>query len=198
MHPGLAAEGSIMRLNLLLPILALHFLVRPDEGVWAALGWRWTGWRMVAIAMAGLMLFFAIAVVTQQLLGDPLSTPGRAFRGPLEWALLPGLLFGLTAPAEETMFRGWIQTTLTAAFGGWAGIGGAALLFGLRHLPMDLYVGFAQPAPAAAWVSRLLQLYLGALVFGLVRHWAKSTWASWLMHEGVLVLIVALGVLASR
>jgi hypothetical protein len=43
----------------------------------------------------------------------------------------------------------------------------------------------------------MLQLYLGAIVFGLVRHWAQSTWASWLMHQGILVLIVVLGLLSA-
>ena len=104
------------------------------------------------------------------------------------------LLLMLTAVAEETMFRGWIQTTLTQDYGMWVGIGVTALMFRKWHLPMDLYGGLSQQAPD--WISRMLQLYIGVVVFGIVRHRAKSTGASWIMHEGFLLLIVVLGVVA--
>jgi membrane protease YdiL (CAAX protease family) len=197
LRAGLAAESAIMLLNLLLPVLAWRYLLPREPGLRDSLGWRWTGRRAALIGLLGLALFFAVAIVTQQVFGDPLSTPGRAVRGPLEAILTLFLLLGLTALAEETMFRGWLQTTLTGAYGAWVGIGLTALLFGLRHLPMDLYAGLSQAAPASAWLSRMLQLYLGAIVFGLVRHWAQSTWASWLMHQGILVLIVVLGLLSA-
>jgi membrane protease YdiL (CAAX protease family) len=106
------------------------------------------------------------------------------------------LLLGLTALAEETMFRGFLQTYLVGGYGAWAGILLAALLFGLRHLPVDIYSGLVTGASAASWLSRLVQLYSLALILGLVRHKA-STWASWLVHEGVLVLILLLGILSS-
>ena len=137
-----------------------------------------------------------LVVATQQFIGDPASTPRLSFTN-LELAMALALLLVLTAAAEETMFRGWIQTTLTQDYGVWVGIGITALLFRIRHMPMDLYAGLSQHASTPAWVSRMLQLYIGAMVFGFVRHWAKSTWASWMMHEGFLLLIVLLG-LADR
>lgn len=75
---------------------------------------------------------------------------------------------------------------------GWHGV--TALLFGMRHLPMDVYTGLSQQAPPLAWISKMLQLYLGAAVFGVARHQAESTWASWIVHEGFLLLIVLLSV----
>jgi hypothetical protein len=43
----------------------------------------------------------------------------------------------------------------------------------------------------------MLQLYIGAILFGVARYWARSTWALWIMHEGTLLLIVGLGVIAA-
>jgi membrane protease YdiL (CAAX protease family) len=192
----IVAESSIMLLNLLLPIFALRYIFKQASNIPSSLGWQWNGWRTVWIGLLGFLVSLGITIGVQQLIGDPVSTSGQKFTGPRELATAMVLLLVLTAVAEETMFRGWIQTTLTQEYGVWIGIGVTALLFGLRHLPMDLYGGFSQQAPPSAWISRMLQLYIGAIVFGIVRHWAKSTWASWIMHEGFLVLIVFLGIVA--
>lgn len=194
----IVAEGSIMFLNLLLPVFALRYIFKQTGDMLSNLGWQWKGWRTVWVGFFGILVLLIIAIGTQQLIGDPVSTSGQSFASFGELAMAMVLLLVLTAVAEETMFRGWIQTTLTQDYGVWLGIGIAALLFGLRHLPMDLYGGFSQQAPPSAWISRMLQLYVGAVVFGLVRHRAKSTWASWVMHEGFLVLIVFLGIAAMQ
>ena len=185
-----------MVLNLLLPIIASRCIFKPASNALSSLGWRWNGWRTVWIGLFGFFVYLVVAVVTQQLIGDPVSTSGQSFTSLGELVMAMVLLLVLTAAAEETMFRGWIQTALTQDYGVWVGIGVPALLFGIRHLPMDLYGGLSQQVPATAWISRMLQLYIGAVVFGIVRHWAKSTWASWIMHEGFLLLIVVLGVAA--
>ena len=187
---AIAVETFIMLLNLMLPVLALHSMFKSPGGILSSLGWQWNGWRTVWIGVLGFCLSLVVFLGTQKLIGNPVSAPGVNLSGHGERAALVVLLLILTAVAEETMFRGWIQTTLTQQYGVWVGIGVAALLFGLRHLPMDLYAGFSQQAPCSAWISRILQLYLGAVLFGVVRHWAKSTWASWIVHEGVLLLIV--------
>lgn len=193
----IVAETSIMVLNLLLPVVALHYLFHQDNTIRANLGWQWTGWRIVGIGLLGCLLSFAIALATQQNIGDPLSPPSVRTTSFAQVILLLLLLFVLTALAEETMFRGWIQTTLTQEYGVWVGMGVTAVLFGLRHLPMDLYVGLSQNAPLSAWVSRMLQLNTGAILFGVARNWARSTWASWIMHEGALILIVVVSVIAA-
>jgi hypothetical protein len=42
----------------------------------------------------------------------------------------------------------------------------------------------------------MLELYALAFILGIVRHYARSTWASWLVHEAVLILVVILAVVA--
>jgi membrane protease YdiL (CAAX protease family) len=191
----IVAESSIMSLNLLLPLIALRYSSHQEGYILQSLGWRWGRWRTIWIGLLGFVAFM-IAAIGTQLIGQPISSPPQRLTSQ-ELILMLILLLGLTAAAEETMFRGYIQTTLTQEYGTWIGIGGAALLFGLRHLPMDLYNGLVQHAAPTAWISRLLQLYIGALLFGMVRYRAKSTWASWVMHESVLILIVVLGLIAS-
>jgi membrane protease YdiL (CAAX protease family) len=185
------AESAIMLLNLLLPVVALRYFQCQKGHILHSLGWRWDGWRTIWIGLLGFVAYM-IAAIGTHLIGQPIGSPPQRLT-PQELILALILLLGLTAAAEETMFRGYIQTTLTQRYGAWIGVGGAALLFGLRHLPMDLYNGLAQHASTAAWISRLLQLYIGALLFGIARHRARSTWASWVMHESVLILIVVLG-----
>lgn len=189
---AIVSESSIVLLNLVLPFIVLRYQVNQKEIIAEYLGWKWKGWRTIGMAIAGAIIYFLILIVTQATLGDPISMPGWKIASPLEIAALLILLLVLTAASEETMFRGFLQTTLTKEYGNWIGIGVPALLFGLRHLPMDLYAGLAQNAPLSAWICRMLQLYLGALLFGVVRCWGKSTWASWIIHEMVLIFIIIL------
>jgi membrane protease YdiL (CAAX protease family) len=88
------------------------------------------------------------------------------------------------------MFRGWIQTQAGKQYGPWIGLLLGAILFGLRHLPADLFYAQVWQATPQMWVSRQVQLYLVALGLGLARHYGKSTYASAIMHA--LVFIMAL------
>jgi len=188
---GALSESSIMLLNLLLPVIVLRGSLSQEVHIFQELGWQWSGWHTGWIGLIGFVAFMATALIIQRTIGAPLSLPGRQISSQ-EFILISALLLVLTPVAEETMFRGYIQTTLTRSYGVWIGVGGAALLFGLRHLPMDIYNGIVQCAPLSAWLSRMLQLYIGALLFGFVRYWAGSTWASWIMHESVMLAIVGL------
>jgi len=192
---GLAVESSIMLLNLLLPVISLRYFSHQKEHILQNLGWRWGGWRTIWIGLLGFVVYM-VTMIGTQLIGEPIGSPPQRFTSQ-ELVFVLILLLVLTAAAEEMMFRGYIQTILTKEYGTWIGIGSAAMLFGLRHLPMDLYNGLVQHAPPTAWISRMLQLYIGALLFGMARHRAKSTWASWIMHEAVLILIVILGIVLS-
>jgi membrane protease YdiL (CAAX protease family) len=192
----LTAEWAVMLLNLSLPPAADYFLLKERGSVAENFGWKWKGWRTPAYGAAGLVIFIGVAFLTQHSIGDPISSPAQRFSTISELLLLLLLLLGLTAPAEETMFRGWLQRHFIRAYGVWPGIALAALLFGLRYLPMDLYGGVSQHAPLSAWASRMLELYALAFVLGIVRHYARSTWASWLVREAVLLLVVILAVVA--
>jgi membrane protease YdiL (CAAX protease family) len=98
----------------------------------------------------------------------------------------------VTVAGEETMFRGFIQTQFGQRYGAAAGILLAAILFGLRHLPNDLFFSHIWQATPPMWLARLSQLYATAILLGLVRHIGKSTYASAIMH-GLIYLTAIFG-----
>jgi membrane protease YdiL (CAAX protease family) len=196
----LAEVGLIMLPNLLLPVLTLRYWwpVQIDD-VKSALGWKWNGWRLVIIGIAAFLMAYILTFIVNRLVGEsiPYNQPG--VDGGIQVQNLTGvigLLLGLlaftlmTVLAEETMFRGWIQTQVGKRYGVWAGLVLAALLFGLRHLPADVYYAHLWHATNRMWLSRQLQLYIGAGFLGLARHYGQSTFASAIMH--FLLLILAL------
>jgi membrane protease YdiL (CAAX protease family) len=190
---GIAAETSIMLLNLLLPVVVLR-RAEEEHDMLARLGWRWPGARAIWIGIGATAAMFALSIASQRLIADPVALPRRAI-AQSEMALAMVMMLALNTAAEETMFRGYLQTGLSQIYGAALGIGISALLFGLRHLPMDIYAAVATDASAAAWVSRMVQMYGVAALLGLARHWGRSTWASWIAHEGMMILVIALSVL---
>lgn len=139
--------GLVQLPNLVLPILLLRFgWSGPAGSLWEALGWRWHGWRTILAGLAGFMLVILIAILTVALIGPsiPYSLPGEE---PLHSTTLLGaiglliflvLYVGLTVAAEETLFRGLMQTQF-AKYGFWISMLLPVLLFGLRHLPDDIF-----------------------------------------------------------
>ncbi len=122
------------------------------------------------------------------------GTAGMA--GPIsraDYVVMTLMLLIMPALGEETMFRGFLQTRLTAMYGAATGVLVPAVLFAIRHHPSDIYFGVVNHVPLAGWANRGIQLYLGAVIFGLVRHWARSTWASWGFHVMIILLILTLG-----
>jgi hypothetical protein len=63
-------------------------------------------------------------------------------------------------------------------------------LFGLRHLPADLFYAQAWSATPQMWLTRQTQLYSGALLFGLARYLGRSTYASATAHAWYWVLVL--------
>lgn len=178
--PGALCELSIMLLNLCLPILVL---ARSSSGrrIRDALGWRWQGWKTLAWGVLGVSLSLAVTFLVVKVVGSPSFPYGQGISPlTLPLVLLLVALWPITTLGEEIMFRGYMQTGLTERYGLAVGLLLPAVLWGLRHHPADLYWGWG--APLAQWLSRLGQLYLGALIFGLVRHWSKSTAATWITH----------------
>jgi hypothetical protein len=77
------------------------------------------------------------------------------------------LLVGLFVPiAEETMFRGVLQTALTRRFGAVLGILGSSFLFGAIHVDPVLFP----------------PLFAMGLMLGFLRHYYRSIWAAILFH----------------
>ena len=202
---GMLAElGLIMVPNLILPILVLRYWwPEPVGSIRDALGWQWNGWRSLVSGILAFVSFYVLVKVVVRLVGGsiPYNLPGTAGGGiaveePLDILRILGVLLGLlafviiTVVGEETMFRGWTQTQIGKRYGVWVGLLVGAMLFGLRHLPADLFYAQMWQATPQMWLSRQLQLYLGAICLGLARHFGKSTWASAIMHG--LVFVVAL------
>lgn len=197
LHGLLAAEASISLLNLLLPVLAVRYVLGERSSFSAAFGWHWTGWRVPVMAAGGFVAFMAIALVGNWAFsGQTIQYGFRGMAGPssrLDYFLYTLMLVVCPALGEETMFRGFLQPRLTAIWGTTAGVLATAALFAFRHHPSDIYFGVVNSVPLAGWLNRAAQLYGGAIVFGLVRLFARSTWASWMLHMMVIALILILG-----
>lgn len=69
----------------------------------------------------------------------------------------------------------------------WLSILLPALLFGLRHLPLDLYEGHAG---LAGWSARLLELYGQALILGLTRRRTRSIAPTVVLHAVLWWLVI--------
>lgn len=146
--------------------------------------------------MAGLGTFLILCALSNKIFGNSIisyGSPGMHPFSPLQQNLLFLQLLLLTPIAEEMMFRGFLQTKITELYNAKTGIWLTAVLFALRHHPSDIFFGIINNVPLQGWLNRLVQLYGGALIFSLVRHWARSTWASWLLHILIMVLILILG-----
>ena len=194
--------GLIMLPNLLLPVLALRYWWPEAVGsIRDALEWKWNGWRSVLSGIVAFLSFYVLLKVVAALVGSsiPYNLPGAtgegiSIRQPLDVLKVLGVLLGLAAfmiitiAGEETMFRGWIQTQIGKRYGPWLGLLAGAILFGLRHLPADLFYAQIWQATPQMWLSRQVQLYLVALGLGLARHFGKSTYASAIMHGFVFVV----------
>jgi membrane protease YdiL (CAAX protease family) len=192
---AIAAEASINLLNLVLPVVVAR-LYLGETSLAESGGWRWTGLKVIWWGVGGFVAVFVVmslvsaAFQNQNINYGPFGT--RPMTGH-ELRVVVLMLLLLPAAGEEMMFRGFLQTSLTRRFGGVVGLLLPALLFGLRHHPSDIYFGVLQNASGAAWANRLLQLYTTAIVLGIVRARAKSTWASWIVHMGLILLILSLG-----
>ena len=200
----LAELGLILVPNLILPILVLRFWWPDSIGsIKDALGWQWKGWRSFLPGIFAFIAYYVLVKVVEGLVGGsiPYNLPGDsggpiAVKGLFDILKLLGILSGLlafvliTVGGEETMFRGWIQTQVGHRYGVWLGVLVGAVLFALRHLPADLFYAQVWHATPQMWLSRLLQLYLVAVILGLARYFGQSTYASAIMHG--LVLVTAL------
>ena len=191
------SEASIGVLNLILPLLAVKTILREEMSPGAAYGWRWEGGTTVLWGLLGFLALMGLASVSNQLFHyRTLSYGAPGMAGPVtreHYLMLTLHLLIVPALGEEMMFRGFLQTRLTTLYGAWIGILLPAALFALRHHPSDIYFGLVNHVPPEAWLNRALQLYGGAVIFGLVRHHARSTWASWLMHMLILLYILVTG-----
>lgn len=103
---------------------------------------------------------------------------GRLYPPPLR--LVPAaVLSGLAAAvAEETFFRGWVQTLLSARVSSFWTIVLASGLFGLAHLASP-FAPFALLAFFPGLVMGLLRERHGSVLPAILYHWAGNIWSIW-------------------
>lgn len=128
---------------------------RPATPPQPRLAWR----GALATLLAVPMLAVALGVVAWQ--------P----KWPTELALWLAVNLGVTALAEELLFRGLLQGALVRRLGAARGIGLTAALFGLAHAPFSL--GFALVAGVAG------------LGYGWILQWSGRLAAAVLLHGAV-------------
>jgi membrane protease YdiL (CAAX protease family) len=199
---GMAAElGLIILPNLLFPILLLRYgWPVPVSNLRQALGWEWKGWHPIFIGVIAFIIYLVLSTFSSHILGSsiPYNLPGgeggsiSGLAGLL--ALLLFIVFVVISVAgEETMFRGLIQTQTSQHYGVWAGVLLTIVLFGLRHLPADLFYANVWNATPRMWLARQVDLYLGAILFSLARYFGRSTYASATMHFSIFMFILVQG-----
>jgi membrane protease YdiL (CAAX protease family) len=185
---GTPVEVGLLALNLLLP---LWWLRRRGIGWREGLAWHWEGGRTWRWGLGGLAVLLVWGWVVGLLIPVPgsASSEGQGYPFPQVLLVLLGLLALWVAAiaGEEGMFRGWMQTQLDARGPAWVSILLPALLFGLRHLPLDLYSGHAG---LAGWAARLLELYSLALLMSLIRWRTGSIAPTVVLHGGLWWLVI--------
>ena len=198
---GMLAElGLIVLPNLFFSILLLRYAwPMPAGNLRQALGWQWDGWRPILTGAAAFVIYLLLSGSFAKLLGPgiPYSQPGQGGPFPGLLGLLALLLYLvfviLTVSGEETMFRGLIQTQVSKRYGVWIGVLLTIVLFGLRHLPADIFYAHVWNATPRMWLAREVDLYLGAILFSVARYFGRSTYASAIMHLLIFVSIFISG-----
>ncbi len=123
----------------------------------------------LAVALSGLLFGVAEYFILVRLPPEPLIKPLIA---ELTWqgVWLPALIFLVsTGFVEEFIFRGVLQRTAVAAFGGWWGITYVSLLFAVLHM------GFL------SWID-VIFVFVAALFFGWVVKKTGSLFGVTLAH----------------
>jgi membrane protease YdiL (CAAX protease family) len=200
-YSAMTAELCLIILpNLLFPILLLRYgWTESVSNLRQALGWEWIGWRSILVGIIAFVIYLLLSTPLSRILGPsiPYNLPGQgnSLGGiPVILALLIFLAFVvITVMGEETMFRGLIQTQTSHSYRAWEGILLTVVLFGLRHLPADIFYAQVWNATPQMWLARLADLYLGAVLLSLARYFGRSTYASATMHFLIFMFILVEG-----
>ncbi|MBV8553762.1 MAG: CPBP family intramembrane metalloprotease [Acidobacteriaceae bacterium] len=148
------------------------FKLRYNKPVFTSLGWRQPNVNLIACAVGGVILAFAISALASVLHTPKIDSPFDK----LASSTFSTVVFGIMAVAigplfEELFFRGFIQPLLSRSFGTLAGILLTAVLFGSLH------------APEYSWAWQYaLAVSLAGAAFGWLRARTNSIIPSTVMH----------------
>ena len=146
--------------------------LRYHRPVLASLGWRPSGFNLLAAAGGGVLLAFGITGLASLLHTPKVPSPvDKLVDTPFSFAMV-ALLAVVAAPFfEELFFRGFLQPLFSRTFGVIAGILVTAVLFGSLH------------GPEYSWAWQyVIAISLAGAVFGWVRAHANSIIPSVVMH----------------
>lgn len=157
---------------LLFSALRLIFRVQYGRPFWRSLGWTPMRAPFLWLVIAGFATAVAVAFITYLVRVPSTTNPMMELLADRASVLLLAI-FGVTLGplCEELVFRGFLQPLLVRSLGPAAGILGAAIPFGLLHIPEY----------GNSWRHGLVIAVAGA-AFGWVRHATGSTKASTVMH----------------
>jgi membrane protease YdiL (CAAX protease family) len=188
LHISRAAEAIAMQFAgyaFVFLVLLLILRVQYDRPFWRSLAWRPIPLAPVWVFLAGWLTAFAVAGAAALIRTPNTSNPLTELMPDRASMILIGI-FGVTLGpiAEELIFRGFLQPLLVRSLGALPGILLAAVPFGLLH--------FSEYGNS--WRHVVLICLAGA-AFGWMRHAARSTKASTLMHAAynLLFFVVLLG-----
>ncbi|MBU0491523.1 MAG: CPBP family intramembrane metalloprotease [Chloroflexi bacterium] len=187
---GIVLQGAREQMRVIavgfLPVLALG-------GVLGMVNWQtWAGAGIVSAFAVGVLVVLGWALREKSPPGGIMSAlvlvvlaPTAMEYGAVGSAILKTIYFYLlVGPAEEVLFRGYIQSRLNEVFGrpfrffgvewGW-GLVMASVLFGLWHVA-------SRPLDAGAWCHGLWTFFAG-LIFGYVRERSRGIFAASVLHS---------------
>jgi membrane protease YdiL (CAAX protease family) len=112
----------------------LVFKLRYNRPVFKSLGWRKTGYSLIAAGLGGVLLAFGISAVAQLIHTPKVDTTfDDLAKTPLSMALLAVTAVVFAPLFEEMLFRGFLQPLLSRTLGAILGVAITASLFGALH-----------------------------------------------------------------
>ncbi len=134
--------------------------------------WKAGGEALSDVALVSVLTLLPLTVVSLYFFGSALPEPGLH-------AVFSSIFSGLAAAvAEETFFRGWMQTLLRKKLSRFGAIFTASALFGLAHLASP-YAPFALLAFFPGLIMGFLRERHGSVFPAILYHWAGNIWSVW-------------------
>ena len=180
---------SIVAIDVVTVIVVALVLRRAGSGLGAILRTTTPGRDIAWGLLMTLIVHLGFLVTT--FLGNVIAyqgappAPTSTFQPPLWlglWCLL--VMPATIAVAEEVLYRGYLQSVLTARWGRIVGLVVMSAAFGLQHLALT-------PYDPQAWLARFVTTFGAGIMFGLLAMWMKRLWPLIIAHW--LLDVVGLG-----